>query len=517
MFDFQQLVDQILDYVKGIWVKKRYIIIVSWLVCPLGFIYIATLPDIYTSTARVTVDTNSNLAPFLRGIALTTQQTPEMQVLANRLKSRENLEKIARETDLDVTVIGPGAFDELIKNLGEEIQINASGKTNTFELKYSHKNPSVAKNVIQETLNLFIEGSLGKNQTESDNAAQFLQTQIDEYEQRLAQAEMRVADFKRKYSDILPETGTYFSRLKSLEDNLRTVQLTIKEKERQVESLQETIKTMQEEAKKSSNAPSNSIPTSYDDRISSLEQNLDELRLRFTELHPDVVESTQLLERLKALRKKEIDDYLASINNDSETNSRNPLAIDISQIKSELASLKVREDNYVKQINDLKAKIDFVPQLELERNALNRDYDIVKRNYQELVARQDAAELGKKASMSDEDMKFQVISPPSTPRVPTGPNRILLYTLVLLVGFLGGFGIAFLISQFAPILVRAEQLEKIAAYPILGRVTNLNWKKVKKQNRMRLLVFLGSSSVICLIYCGLVLLSLLNISLGSLI
>lgn len=509
MFDLQQLYAQLLDYVKGIWIKKRYILIVSWLVCPIGFAYVLMLPDTYSSSARVHVDTRSMLAPLLRGLVINPNQAQEVSLIAKTLKSRDNLERIARETDLDLKAIGPGAFDELIRELERDIKISSGGRSNIYNISYRNEQPSVARNVVQETLNLLIEGSLGQNRVQSDSAYQFLQQQIDEYERRLTEAEMRVADFKRKYSDILPETGSYYSRLKSAESNLAMTRRTMQELTEQIASLRNNIKLMQN-VESGEGFP---IPTRYDSRIDSLEKKLDELKLRFTDEYPDVIETKNLLARLSELREKEVKSYNDSIANASAMSADNPLSINIGQLESQLASLKVREADYESQIAELQAKIDFVPQLELEQKALNRDYGIIKGKYTQLLQRQDAAELGKKADISDDDLKFRVISPPVLPRQPSGPNRILLYTATIFIGFAAGLGLAFLVSQFSPVLMRAEQLSFLVSLPIYGTVTDLDFTAVKKKQRKHLFIFVALSSTLLATYGALVLLSLMNINL----
>lgn len=509
MFDLQQLYAQTLDYLKGIWIKKRYILFVSWLICPLGFLYVLSLPDTYSSSARVHVDTRSMLAPLLRGLVINPNQAQEVSLIAKTLKSRENLERIARETDLDLKAIGPGAFDQLIKELEGDIRISSGGRSNIYNISYNNQDPNIARNVVQETLNLLIEGSLGKNRVQSDSAYQFLQQQIDEYEQRLTEAEMRVADFKRKYSDILPETGSYYSRLKTAESNLATTRRTMVEIKEQITSLRKNVKLMQ-------SAGSNEgarIPTRFDSRIEALENKLDELKLRFTDEHPDVIETNNLLDRLIALREKEVESYIASIENASSMSADNPLSIDIGQLESQLALLQVRESDYESQIAELQAKIDFVPQLELEQKALNRDYGIIKSKYEQLLQRQDSAELGKKADISDDDLKFRVISPPILPRQPSGPNRVLLYTVTLVIGFAGGLGLAFIVSQFSPVLMRAEQLSALVSLPIYGTVADLEIASVRKKQRKHLLIFLALSSILLATYGALVLLSMMNINL----
>ena len=111
MQDLQQTLVQILDYVKGIWIKKRYVMLFSWLICPIGFIYVATLPDQYASRAQVFVDTRSVLQPLLRGLAIQTNPDQEIQMMAKTLLSRSNVEIIARESDLDIAAQTEAQFE----------------------------------------------------------------------------------------------------------------------------------------------------------------------------------------------------------------------------------------------------------------------------------------------------------------------------------------------------------------------------------------------------------------------
>ena len=208
MQDFQQLLNQILDYVKGIWIKKRYVIISSWLICPVGFLYVATLPDTYESKAVVFVDTRSVLQPLLRGLAIQTYPEQEIQMMAKTLLSRSNVEKIARESDLDLATETTSQFDSLVSSLSKSINLNSTGRDNIYTISYSNKSPDVAQKVVQETLDLFVEGALGNNRKDTDTAGRFLDEQIAEYENRLSEAEQRLADFKRQYNDILPLQGS---------------------------------------------------------------------------------------------------------------------------------------------------------------------------------------------------------------------------------------------------------------------------------------------------------------------
>lgn len=517
MQDLQQTLTQILDYVKGVWIKKRYVIIFSWLICPVGFIYVATLPDVFSSKAQVFVDTRSVLQPLLRGLAIQTNPDQEIQMMAKTLLSRSNVEKIARESDLDITTTTEAEFESLVTELSKDIKLQSTGRDNIFNISYENHSPTVAQRVVQETLDLFVEGALGNNRKDTDTAGRFLDEQISEYESRLSEAEQRLADFKRQYNDILPLAGTYYASLQSLNSELEATRLQIKQTQQQAESLKNQINSAKRSDSFSvTDADEPVLRTRYDERIKSLEEELDRLKLRFTELHPDVVETTALLESLEKSRQQEIDAFINQTDGESNqplTELNREIKLEASRLESQIASLRVKENDLENKVAELESKVDLIPQIEAESSALNRDYGITKRKYEELLSRKESADLSRRADVSAEELQFRIIEPPLLPKRPSGPNRLIFYTAVLIIGFGAGIAVAFLISQLKPVLIRPKQLLSVSDYPIWGTVTHLNIEQINKTNRVRLIVFLLSSGAIIAMYGILVAADLMNIDL----
>lgn len=523
MQDLHKTIELLLDYLRGVWVKKRYVMICSWLICPLGFAYVASMPDTYESQARVYVDTRSVLQPLLRGLAVQTNPQQEISMMVKTLLSRPNLEIIARESDLDITALTPGDYESVISKLDSNLQLRAVGRDNLYTISYSNSDPQMSKTVVQETLDLFVEGALGSSRKDSDSASRFIEEQIAEYEARLTNAEQRVADFKRKYATLLPNKGSFYQNYTQLREQKEQTELSIKETEQQIKALTGEINQSSSRVDGFAVKPSDSnssLSTRFDTRIRNLEERLDELKLKYTELHPDVIEANSLLESLQTSRQEEIDEYLASTNaGDNGGGSLNALSteirIEISRLQSNIASLEVRRDDFEQKIESLQQKIDLVPQVEAEYTALNRDYGITKRKYEELLSRRESADLAQKADVSSEDVQFRVIDPPLAPLTPSGPNRLIAYTAVVFIGFGAGLGIAFLISQINPILIRGSQLTTLTSYPVLGVVSHLNVKGIRKVNRARILVFVFSSGVILMLYGALMATEIMNIDIIS--
>ncbi|MGJ8674727.1 MAG: XrtA system polysaccharide chain length determinant [Pseudoalteromonas sp.] len=521
MQDLEQTIQMVLDFIRGIWIKKRYVMICSWLICPIGFFYVSTLPDVYESDAQVFVDTRSVLQPILSGLAFGTNPEQEIQMMAKTLLSRSNVETIARESDLDITVTTDEAYNKLITDLTDDINLAGTGRDNIYTISYANQNPGMARTVVQETLDLFVEGSLGNSRRDVDTTTRFLDDQIAEYESSLSESEQRLADFKKQYAEILPGEGTFYNNLQSLRTLLEGTELTIKETQQQVNAMKGQTRQAQKAADGfgvRSNDGEQVLTTRYDDRILGLEGRLDELKLRFTEKHPDVIESQNLLDALKEQREKEINAFMAQDTGDIPsmlTESDRQLRLEITRLEGQLASLNVRKTDTLRKIEDLQSKIDLVPQIEAEQTALNRDYGIKKQKYEELLSRRESNDLTRRADVQSEDLQFRIIRPPLIASQPSGPKRILFYTGILFVGFGLGVGIAFLMSMIKPVLVRGQQLSDLTGFPIWGMVGHLDIVRIKKRNKMRIFIFALSSGTILLMYAGLIVVDVMNIDLAS--
>ena len=228
------------------------------------------------------------------------------------------------------------------------------------------------------------------------------------------------------------------------------------------------------------------------------------------------METRALLDSLEASRRKEIEAFLSADGNAqnqplSELNRE--IKLEASRLESQIASYRVKEVDLQRKISELESKVDLIPQIEAESTALNRDYGITKRKYEELLSRKESADLSRRADVSSEDLQFRIIEPPLLPKRPSGPNRLIFYTAVLVIGFGSGIAVAFLISQLNPILIRPKQLLNVSDYPIWGTVTHLNIEQINKTNRTRLIVFLLSSGTILAMYGALVAAEIMNIDL----
>lgn len=504
----QEIIEQIVDYLKGIWLKRRFIIVSTWLICPLAWVFISQLDNVYESEARVYADTQSILGPLLKGLTVETNPEVQIRLMIKTLLSRPNLERITRMTDLDVQATTPKEYEELIEDLKSNIIIKKTGgrRENIFTITYKDKDPETAKNVVNSALTVFIENTLGENRSDSNSAQKFLDTQIKDYENRLLASESRLTDFKQKYSEVLPDQyGGYYQKLNVVKEQLKITELNLLEQETQLKSAKAQLGSSPSTISSSQNKikNSNSIQTTYDERIAELEASLDSLQLRYTEKHPDVIEVTRRLEHLNEKRSKEIDEYLNTAQSGDNTKlstSQNPviqqLQIQINQFENLVASTTVRAQDYRNQVKELESKIHILPEIEAELTSLNRGYEITKSKYEELLNRKETAQLAQQADETTNPIQFKVIDPPRAPTEPAGPKRILFLIAATILGFGVGIGLSLLFSQINPVVTSSSQVSKATGIPVFGIVSASDNLGLQQWHRRKTIIFIISNSVL---------------------
>ncbi|NQZ25349.1 MAG: chain length determinant family protein [Colwellia sp.] len=499
----QEIFEEIIDYLKGIWLKRRYIIIATWLICPLGWYFVSSMPDVYESEARVYVDTQSLLRPLLKGLTVETNPNTQIRLMVKTLLSRPNLERISRMTDLDVQASNSEEYEKIIKSLKNNIKISGVGRENIYTLSIEDKDPEMARNIVRAALTVFIENTLGETRSDSDSAQKFINTQIRDYENRLSDAEARLTSFKQKYSGILPnQSGGYYIKLNNSREQLKSIELDILENKTRLASankqLTQSIVTNPNSANKIKS--DSSIQTTYDNRITELEVQLDTLKLRYTDRHPDVIEVSRNLAHLNKLRSAEIDNYLEQNSENSGSLNRlsaNPVIqevqIQVNQLENLIASLNVRADNYRQRIIELESSVHTIPEIEAELVALNRGYSITKEKYEQLLSRKETAQLAQQADETTDKIQFRTLDPPRIASKPSGPKRYVLFAFVTVIGFGVGIALSLLMSQLNPVATSTAQLSKATGVPIFGVISANENLGLHKWHQKKTLIFVCSN------------------------
>ena len=485
----QDILAQLLLMLRGAWRYRWPALALAWAVALVGWLAVAVMPDRFEARTRVYVDTESLLKPLLEGIAVDRDVMSQVSMMQSVMKSRPNLEKVARKTDLFLSADSTEDQEVVIDSLQERIVLQGTSPLGTvrrghvpneFIVSFEDSNPKTAYRVVQSLLDTFMEDSLGIKRDDAGVAERFISQQLADYERKLLEAESRLADFKKANVGQMPGTsGDYYQRLDQSMAQLEA----LRTRYRQVsERRNELARQLQgEEPTFGLTAPVGSSP--IDSQIASYQARIDQMLLQYTDKHPEIVALRDTIKRLEeekaqgAKVSSTVAPPTAGSSDDMMMRSldMNPvyqsMKISLSQADAELAEVRGQISAQEQAIGGLRSRMDAIPQVEAELAQLNRDYQVNKAQYDQLLQRLESARISQRADQSTGDVKFRVIDPPTVPVVPSGPERILLSALVLLASLGAGIGFALLLQQIRPVFSTKDTLRQVTGLPVLGSVT----------------------------------------------
>lgn len=498
----EELIKQIKSVYRGGWKYRWHATNIAWLISFIGLIYIIKLPDEYQSSARVFVDTQSILKPLLSGMTSVPNVEQQVSIMSRTLLSRPNVERVMRMVDFDLLANTDKNKEAAIDTLIASIKISSTAQNDIYSISYVDKSPKIAKDVVQSFLTIFIEGSIGDERQDSEKAITFINNQIKIYEQKLSTAENALKEFKLKNIGLLPHEGSDFSnRLLEMTENLSQARLELAEAEQGGDAIRKQLTSFEAQQATIDETPSLQSNPELDERIQSVSKNLDNLRMQFTEEHPDILASKRLLQQLQAKKQADTGVKKPTISTYVNNPMYQQLKVSLAADEAKVASARVRVGEYSLRYNKLKELTSAAPEIESQLAQLNRDYIINKENYEKLVASRESAKISSDLNATTQMMTFRVIDPPTSPVTPIGPNRLKLFSIVFVGSLILGAACAIALSKIRPTFMSQHDLLQFTGLPILGTVT-MNWTDTEKKRHQRSHIGFVASSIVLLLFYG---------------
>jgi polysaccharide chain length determinant protein (PEP-CTERM system associated) len=502
-------------HLHAAWRRRWMGVTVAWMVCGAGWVLVYTIPNQFESTARMFVDADAVLTPLLRGLAADSAPATQLDILQRTLLSRPNMEKLVSKTDLELTLNSPSDRERLLTRLAAEIKVVPQTK-NLFTITYRDKSAGLAHDVVTALMTIFVESATGGSRSDMDNARRFLEQQIQSYEQQLRGAERRRADFRARYAEVLPADDTpnvpaleaVRNQVQALDGKLEDAKIFRNALKQELEKTPPMLVAESGDAHGFGSAPAKT-------RLEEAKEQLSLMLLKDTERHPDVIEQRKLIDSLKNSPHSGAVAGRAAANgatmprdNGENTSKRSvpnqvydQLKIKLIESESNLTSLQRQRDDAVRYVDRLEKVQREQPTLIAEYQNMDRDYNVLRRDHEELLSRLQSANIAQAADTQADKVKLQIIDPPEIPRLPIAPNRLLLVTGVLLGGLTTGGGLTVLFGQLDRSFATVEELRSLGL-PVLGGISI--FRLISFREQMMVAVRFGAAiAVLGGVYAGL--------------
>lgn len=500
-----ELLHQVVTALRGIWQRRWIGLAVAWAVAVIGAIVLLRTPDRYEATARVFVDTQTVLKPLMSGLAVQPNVDEQIALLARTLITRPNIEKIVRSADLDVAAASQIQKDKLIDGVTQRIKFSNVGRENIYSISFQDADAARAKRVVQDLLSLFVESGVGNKRRDSESARRFIDEQIKGYEKKLEEAENRLKDFKIRNQGFSAAVGQdYFTRMTALSEEVAKQRLELRVAMESRDALKRELAGEDPIMPDAPAVAAASQTSELDIRIANQTKLLDELLRRYTDDHPDVTATRRLIGQLEVQKKKEIEARRATAEKNPTKVSTNPvyqqIKISLAESEANVASLRARLSESESRLAQLKAAAGRAPQIEAEMAQLNRDYDVLRKNYDQLVARRESASIAEDVDTQGQMAEFRVIDPPRISPKAVFPNRLALVPLVLVLALAAGTAASFAVSQILPTFHDARQLRAASRRAVLGTVSLQPMLPVLRSRKRLNFAFAGSLGCLIMVY-----------------
>jgi polysaccharide chain length determinant protein (PEP-CTERM system associated) len=466
------------------------------------------------------VDTRTALRPVLQGLTVEQDVDAQLNFVRQSLLAGPQLKKIAEQTGvLPPTITDPAKQAHILDGLASRITLSVKSANDRqtdqeagtiYGISYQDSSRARSLRVTDVLLNTLIEQTLGGKREGAETAQKFLGVQIKDYEQRLRAAEDRLAEFKKNNIGLMPtEQGGYFGQLQAEIDAARKAETDLKIV---VSKRAELSRQMRGESVISAagSAPvlgSTGVSAGSDTvtRIKETQAKLDELLLRYTDKHPDVIATRETLQELQKRRLAEIESLKAGDANAVAASgaATNPvfqsIQLQLNQADVDIASLNGQLAQHRAKAAELRQRLDTAPQVEAEFAALNRDYDVNKAQYTALLANYEKARLGEQADNAG-SVRFQIVQPPNASFAPVFPRRALFIGGIFIGACLLGAGVAYLLHMMRPVVGSARSLTALTGLPVLGVVAAAFPGRINASARRSLFNFaagVGSLAAAC--------------------
>ncbi len=490
------LYDEIRAALHAVWRRRWIALLVAWGVCLAGWLVVSQMPNQYESRARVVVQMRSIL-PTQDG-ATTLAQQKDVDRIRQTLTSAVNLEKVVRGTDLARTVATDRDIADRVAGLQKAIKLTAQ-QDNVFEISVTAPSGRLAKQIAQKLIDVFVEDNLADNREATGQSLQFLDQQLEGRQKQLQEAEAKKADFQARFLGSLPGTGSLDERISAARNQLAQIQSDLAAAQ---SSLNAVNAQMAGTPANIAGAAGGAVAGPARARLQAIQGQLADARAKgWTDSHPDVIALKSQLAQAAAAARNE------PMYGGGGGASSNPVYIGLKSMQADraasVAALVQRKAQIEGDLSALQAKLAEQPGVAAEQGQIDREYQVLKDQYDKLLADREQMKIRSQAQTETDSVKFDIVDPPTQPRAPTAPNRPLLLTAVLIAGLGAGVAAAFALGKLTATFSTAGKLERASGMPVIGSIGEVLTSAQIAMRRKKLTLFAGGLAALAVAYVGL--------------
>jgi len=428
-----------------------------------------------------------------------------VNTVSQQVTSRSSLEGIITKFDLYPGLRKSVPMEDVVDYMRKHKIMIRFQKGDIFTVSFEGNSPRQVMNITNELAAKFIEENLRFREAVVSETSAYVKDELNMAKESLDKKEAIMRDYKLKYYNEMPEQlAVNMTRVNALHEQYQNSQINIQNLENTRLLIQEQISMRKDMLVKNISggllAKKDDTSSKGMEGYSSLDEAkaaLKQLQLRYTDEHPDIKRLKKIIEKME----HSSDQASSGTSKNGEvagglTDSQlEKLQVQLKEVELNIDNLKDERRKIQKQIDQYQEWVDATPIREAEWSALTRDYNELKKHYEDLVAQNLQAASAETLERRQKGSQFKIVDPAHLPETPFKPDFKKIMLLAALLGLgLGGaisFGFEFLDTSFKS----PEDLEAYTGLPVTIAIPLISTGTEKKNKRIIslawTLVFIG--------------------------
>ena len=389
--------------------------------------------------------------------------------------------------------------DDIVERMRKDIEVELlkgdDRKLTSFNIYYSSRDPKLAQAATTQVADLFIQENLEQRQKRSEDTTSFLEDQLEQARQNLAQQEAKMRDFKDRHIGELPtQTQSNLQILAGLQNQERSAEDALSRARQQntyLQSLLSQYQTMDRGAKASDDESGGLA--AVDKELEQLKAKLADLQAHYTDKHPDVRKTKEQIARATKVRERLVGEMNQASSGPDNPNwvpsgsaESRPILEMESQLKAnrvEIANREAEIRNVQGKLGEYQGRLNMAPVMEQQFADITRDYDQSKADYESLLKKKNESSMATDLEKTQQGQHFRMMDPPNLPSKPAKPNRLLFCLTGLMAGTLLGGGVVAAREKLSGKVYSEREIKKLVPFEVIAEIPPIETPEEQRSNR----------------------------------
>jgi len=485
--------------------KRAWLCVVPWAIVAAGTAVVARkLPDTYISSATVQV-----VPPRVPDSIVRTQTTANLQqrlqAIQQAILSRTRLERVIQDFNLYENERHSGEImQDVVERMMSDIHV-VQAPGNAFYVQYEGRDRRKVQQVAEALAGFFIQESQKYGERSAETTADYVDSQVEQSLRKLKEVEDRVTKYKQEHANELPEQLP--SNQNAVQSSLQQLGMIISSKEADTNtrlSLERQISDLEAGGDPGPVSAGAVADGTAAQRLDSLRRELANLQARgYSPEHYDVKRLNAAIEVAKreaeaeALKSPVAAGGAVSPAEQARRRRLVDLQNQLEDVKKRIASKEQEEKRLREAVAVYQSRVDRASVRAAEMVNLNREYEVLNRNYQNMVNNREQAAASLNAEVHRISEQFTLLDPARVPERPFKPNR----SLINIFGIIGGLGVGLaliVLFEYRDQTFKTDtELGGFVSLPVLAVVPlMMSGKEQQAAFRQRVLLHVGCGSAV---------------------